>query len=264
MRAHAVPYKNVSERTPVKIRNLVLLVAALLASALLLAACGSDDKDSKSSKKLTKTEQAAAKDAENKQKTVSRAEKEFKKAKDDVNACRNLAMAYIAKASPASTDDPKKAPELPKDRDESLKSATKTLETCADLGKKDRGVQQMLASTYMAQSDYDKAAPLLEQLAKSAKADERANAYYAWGLAESNAQDFAAAIRDWNGFLSAAPNNDPRLDQVRQSIKSLRAALKAPKKAATETTTKDDASSDSSKDDDSSSKSDDEGGDDDK
>ncbi len=229
-----------------KIRTLALLLAALAASALLVAGCGDSDSSSSSSKKQTKAEKAAQKDADDKQKQVDAAEKAYKKAKDDVNACRNLGLAWIAKASPASSTDPKKPAELPKDRDKSLDEAIDVLQDCVKINAKDRGVQQMLASTYLSTSQYDKASPLLEQLAKSAPAAEKANAYYAWGLAESNAQEYGTAITAWNGFLASAPKNDPRIDQVKQSIKSLKAAAAQAKTAAAKaaSTTKDEDAKD--------------------
>ncbi len=211
--------------------------ALFLASASLIATgCGSDSKDSdtkKDSKPKSKAQAAMDKDMSNKKQAVERAEKEYEKSKDDVGACRNLAMSYIAIASPASAPDPKTPVELPKDRDESLDQAVKTLEGCAKTDAKDRDVKQMLASTYMATSKYDKAAPRLKQLATTAKGDQRPNAYYAWGLAASNAQDFDAAIQAWQTFIDLSPAKDPRVAQVQQSIKALRAAKAQPKAAAT-------------------------------
>lgn len=241
---------NTPGETLVKLRHFLLLLSSV---ALLAAGCGSDSEDSKSDdKKMTKAEKAQAKDQEVKAENVEKAEKDFKKASDDVGACRNLAMAWIAKASPASSTDPKEPPKLPEDREESLEKAVGTLEDCVDIDKNDRDVKQMLASTYMATSNYDKATPLLESLAKTAKGQERANAYYAWGLAASNAQDYDAAVTAWTQFTKVAPKNDPRIKQVNQSIKALKAAAKAPKPAAETDAKSDDASSeDDSKDEDS-------------
>jgi cytochrome c-type biogenesis protein CcmH/NrfG len=236
----------------VKLRYAVLFLASL---ALIATGCGSDSKDSDKkgdSKPQTKAQKAAAKDRDNKEDAVARAKKDFEKNKDDVGACRNLAMSYIAIASPASAPDPKTAVELPKDRDKSLAKAVKTLEGCAKTDPKDRDVKQMLASTYMATSKYDKAAPLLKQLAGSAKGQERANAYYAWGLAASNAQDFDAAIEAWQKFIELSPAKDPRIAQVQQSIKALRAAKAAPKTTtptAEPSTTTTESSDDAAKDD---------------
>lgn len=212
-----------------KLRHILLVLASL---ALVATGCGSDSSDSKSEKQddapKTKTEKAAAKDRDNKEDAVKRAEKAYEDDKGDVGACRNLAMSYIALASPASAPDPETQVELPKDRDESLKKAVGTLEACAKADSKDRDVKQMLASTYMATSEYDKAAPLLKQLADTARGQERANAYYAWGLAASNAQDYDAAIEAWQTFVELAPARDPRVKQVQQSIKALRTARDNP------------------------------------
>lgn len=218
-----------------KLRYAVLFLASI---SLIATGCGGDSKesDTKDSKPKSKAQVAIDKDVANKKKAVERAEKEYEKSGDDVGACRNLAMSYIALASPASALDPKTPVELPKDRDESLGKAVKTLEGCAKDDPADRDVKQMLASTYMATNKYDKASPLLKQLAGSAKGPERPNAYYAWGLAASNAQDFDAAIEAWTMFVELSPKKDPRVPQVQQSIKALRAAKAAPApKAAPET-----------------------------
>jgi tetratricopeptide (TPR) repeat protein len=210
---------------------MLLLLAAF---ALLAAGCGSDSdsKDDSEKKKPTKEQAAVQKDRDAKEKNVKAAEKEFKKDDENVGTCRNVAMAWIALASPASSTDPKKPAELPKDRDESLDKAVVTLEKCVEIDDADRDVKQMLASTYMATSAYDKASPLLEDLAKSAKGPERPNAYYAWGLAASNAQEYRDAITAWRTFIELSPKNDPRIAQVRQSIKALQDAAKQPKPAA--------------------------------
>jgi len=210
----------------VKLRYGFLFLAA---AALLATGCGGDGDKKDSDKKLSKAEKAQAEDRDNKEKAVDRAEKAFEKDKKDVGACRNLAMSYVALASPASPTDPKEQVELPKDRDKSLDKSVKTLEVCVKIDDEDRDVKQMLASTYMATNKYDKASPLLEELAKSAKGQERANAFYAWGLAASNAQETDNAIEAWNQFVKLAPKKDPRIDQVKQSIKALKAAAKAPK-----------------------------------
>lgn len=216
----------------------------LLCLTLVVAGCGggggdgiaSDDRKSGDEKAeegeqdepKTKAEKARASDRENKEKSVKQARKAFEKEEGDVGACRNLAMSYVALASPASTGDPKNPPKPPKDRDKNMKKAIKTLERCRELDAKDRDVQQMLASSYMGTNQYDKAAVLLEDLAKSAKGEERANAYYAWGLAASNAQQLDDAILAWREFIRLAPDKDPRVPQIRQSIRALQAAQKQP------------------------------------
>lgn len=217
--------------------------AIVMAAALVTAGCGSssDSKDSKksSSKKDTKQtpaqEQVAAKSD-----ALAAAKKAFDKKSTDVDLCRDLAMKYIAVASPESTGDPKVAPKQPKDRTKNLKNASKTLEGCTKIDGKNRDVQQMLASTYMALNQYDKAAPMLKALAGSAKGAERPNAYYAWGLAAGNAMDYADAIKAWQTFVDLSPRKDPRVAQVKQSIAALKVAQKqpAPKAAATNTDTK--------------------------
>lgn len=214
-----------------KFRYAVLFLAS---TALIATGCGSDSPDSvkeKEAKPQTKAEKATAKDRDNKEAAVARAEKDFKKDKDDVGACRNLAMSYIALASPASATDPKTPVKLPEDREANLNKAVKTLERCSKVDPENRDVKQMLASTYMATNKYDKASQLLEQLASSAEGQERPNAFYAWGLAASNAQDYDSAIEAWETFVELSPEDDPRVAQVQQSIKALRAAKKqsAPK-----------------------------------
>jgi tetratricopeptide (TPR) repeat protein len=204
----------------------------LVCIALLAAGCGSSNKDSKSSSskkdtsKMSKQEKAAAVDLAAKEKGVKSAKKAFDKNSKDVGACRNLAMSYVALASPASTTDPKNPPPLPKDRDKNLKKSVSTLETCTKIDPKDRDVKQMLASTYMATNKYDKAAKLLKELATTSRGAEQANAYYAWGLAASNAQQLPDAIAAWQKFVSLSPAKDPRVKQVQQSIKALQDAQK--------------------------------------
>ena len=217
-----------------KLRYAILFLASL---ALLAAGCGSDDKDSSKDTakkdKPSKAEAAAATDRDNKEQAVKAAEKAYDKDKKDVGTCRNLAMSYVALASPASTGDPKNPPKVPEDRDKNMKKAIDTLEDCQKLDPKDRDVKQMLASSYMGTSDYKKAADLLEDLAKTSKGQERANSYYAWGLAASNAQQVDKAISAWNTFLELAPPKDPRIAQIKQSIASLKASQKQQAAAAT-------------------------------
>lgn len=202
-----------------------------MSAVLLLAGCGGDggsneEGNGKDKAPKTKAEKAVAADRENKEKQVEQARKTFEKKDDDLNACRNLAMSYVALASPASTGDPKNPPKPPKDRDENMKKAIATLERCRKIDPDDRDVKQMLASSYMGTNQYDKAADLLEDLAKSARGQERANAYYAWGLAASNAQRLDEAIAAWRQFIRLAPAKDERVPQIRQSIKALEAAQK--------------------------------------
>jgi tetratricopeptide (TPR) repeat protein len=214
----------------VKLRHILLLLAAF---ALLAAGCGGDSKDdSEKKEKPTKAEAAAEQDRAVKEKNVKAAEKEFKKDDKNIGACRNVAMAWIALASPASAVDPLKPAELPKDRDKNLDKGITTLKKCVEIDDADRDVKQMLASTYMATNDYDKASSLLQDLAKSAKGPERPNAYYAWGLAASSAQEYEDAITAWRTFVDLSPKDDPRSAQVRQSIKALQEAAKQPKPAA--------------------------------
>ena len=211
----------------------------LLCMALVAAGCGGgDDKDDKDAKKdkPSKAEKAQQEDREAKEKSVTEAKKAFKDSDDDVGACRNLAMAYVALASPASTGDPKNPPQPPKDREKNIGKAIDTLEKCQKIAPKDRDVQQMLASSYMGMNQYDKASDLLEDLAKSSKGQERANAYYAWGLAASNAQQLDKAISAWETFLTLAPKNDPRIPQIKSSIKALKAAKAQPAPEPTEST----------------------------
>lgn len=222
---------------PVKLRHAFLFLAS---AALLATGCGSDSEDGgndskekqEPKKEMSRAEKDAATDRENKQKQVKSAEEAFEENDEDVGACRNLAMSYIALASPASAADPKDPPKLPEDREKNLDKAVETLEGCTKLKGADRDVDQMLASTYMATNDYDKATPLLERLARSAKGPERANAFYAWGLAASNAEQYDDAIAAWQQFIDLAPKNDPRIAQVRQSITALRAAKRNPPAAA--------------------------------
>lgn len=209
----------------------------LVSAALIAAGCGSDDTDSKPGSKKDKAGSGKMSTADKmvagKEKAVADAMKAFDDKPQDINLCRDLAMKYVALASPESTGDPKKAPEMPKDRDKNLGKSVKTLEGCTKIDGKNRDVKQMLSSTYMATGKYDKAAVLLEDIAKTSKGAERANAYYAWGLAASNSQDIDSAIEAWKVFVTAAPAKDPRIVQVRGSIKALQAAKKNPAPAAT-------------------------------
>lgn len=237
-----------------KLRSGFLFLAC---AALFAAGCGDDDdkgggtSDGKD-RKQSKAEAAAAKDRDNKEDAVKAAREAFEDSDDDVSACRNLAMSYIALASPASTGDPKNPPKVPKDREENMKKAISTLEKCRKIDPKDRDVQQMLASSYMGTNQYEKASGLLEQIARSSRGEERANAFYAWGLAASNAQQIDDAISAWQQFLKLAPPKDPRVPQIRQSIKALQAAQRQPAPAAPtgDATEADGESGDDAKDDD--------------
>lgn len=208
-----------------KLRYGLVFLASL---SLVAAGCGGSDSKSSDTKKSSTKTSAADKVVQQKQDALDDAKKAFGKKKSDVNLCRDLAMKYIAVASPESTGDPNKAPKLPKDRDKNLKGAVSTLEDCQKIDTRNRDVQQMLASTYMATNQYDKAVPLLKQLATTSKGPERANSFYAWGLAASNAQDYAGAIQAWTQFTKLAPPKDQRVPQVRQSIKALQQAQKNP------------------------------------
>jgi cytochrome c-type biogenesis protein CcmH/NrfG len=77
---------------------------------------------------------------------------------------------------------------------------------------------------------------VLEKLAKSAKGAEAPNAFYAWGLAASNSQNYDDAITAWKKFIVLAPPKDPRVAQAKQSIKALEIAKKAPKPEPASTT----------------------------
>lgn len=208
-----------------KIRNVMLLLGVLV---LLVAGCGSDSKSKSGDEKpATKAEKERAKDAKVKATNVKKAEKAFKKDSKDVGACRNLGMAWISKASPASVTDPKAKVVPPKDREKSLKQAISVLEDCRDLDENDRDVKIMLSSVYMSAGKQEKAIPILRSLAKSAKGAERPNAYYSWGLAANNAQDYNEAIEAWSSFVRIAPKSDTRVKQTKQSIKALKAAARA-------------------------------------
>lgn len=189
-------------------------VVALLALALIAGGCGSDGDSAKEKSSATK-----AKDPKVRQ--VADAEDAFDKAPRDLNACKNLALSYVALASPTSSGKPNEPVKPPKDREKNMKKAQETYATCRQLAPKDVDVKRSLASTHMALGEYDKASPLLEEVAKQAK--NQPNDYYAWGLAASNARDTKGTIEAWEAFLRFVPKGDPRIVQVRRSLELLKA-----------------------------------------
>lgn len=199
---------------------------------VIAAGCGSSSKDSNSDSASTSTKVLIGV----KGKQVKDAQKSFDKSPKNIDACRSLAQSWIAYASP---DAPKKAGQavkIPKDRNKSLKQASQILEKCRELAPKDEFVTQMLASTYMAQGKFDKAAPILKNIATTQK--NNANAWYAYGLAESSAGNTAATIAAWKKFLDYAEKNDPRIKQTQQSIEALTAEAKKPAATTATTSTK--------------------------
>lgn len=185
----------------------------LLAAAVLVAGCEFDRGGDKKSS-TTKKEQ------DPKVRQVAQNEEAFEDSPDDVAACRNLALSYVALASPTSTGKKGEQVEPPKDREKNMKKAADTYEKCLELAPKDIDIKRSLASSYMALGDYEKAAPLLKEVAEQGK--NNPNDYYAWGLAASNARDTAGTIEAWERFLETAPDNDPRVKQVRTSLQLLR------------------------------------------
>lgn len=199
----------------------IAMVLAVAAVGLVAAGCAGGSKDSKKdSSALTGV----------KGDSVKRAQKDFDKNPKDINACVNLGQSWIAYASP---DAPKKAGDPvkpPKDRMKSLGKAATTLETCTKLDAKSEAAQQMLASTYMGMSKYEKAAPILHDIAIAHKTD--ANAWYAWGLAESSALNSAKTVEAWKQFIRYAYKADTRVKPTKEQIKALEAEIAAKKKAA--------------------------------
>jgi len=106
---------------------------------------------------------------------------------------------------------------------------------CQALAPKDENIQQMLASTYMAQGNFKAAAPILQTIATGRKTD--ANSWYAYGLAESSAGNTVATVSAWTKFLAYADKKDPRIKQTKASIAALKAEATS-KAAATATTAK--------------------------
>ncbi len=229
-----------------RFRTPLLTVCAVTAASLVAAGCGSSDSDSKDSagpkvggQTLLVNEQylgpgkdgkKGTKDDEEGDPKVTQlvaADKAFKKDAGNLDACRNLANSWIVYASPESVKKPGDQPELPKDRDKSLKQAQKVLESCVNI-KKDENVTQMLASVYMATGEAKQAAPLLKQIAKDRKNDP--NAYYSWGLAESGAGNSKGVVAAWTEFLKYVDKKDPRIKSTKDSIKALKAEIAAKKK----------------------------------
>lgn len=205
----------------------VVLTLVVAAAMMVVAGCGSDKKsDSKDSKTTSSKSDKDGKDGKKKSITVIKkeqldvAKKEFKKHSNDKNACSNLAQAYIVVGSPESNPDSKEPPKRPKDSEKNFKKAADTLDKCVKLDPQNVDLKSRLASTYMALNRYDDAAPILKTVAESRKTD--ANAYYAWGLAASNARNTKQAVQAWEKFLQYAPKKDPRIQQVQQSIKALK------------------------------------------
>lgn len=207
-------------------------IALLACAALVASGCGGDgdggkgDGDGAKGGKGGKAAAAFEKDRKSKESKLEKVKKEYEKDDDDIGACRNVAMQYVALASPPPPVDPKTPSERPKDAEKMLSKAVDTLKDCQKIDEDDRDVKQMLATAYMGRGDYDEAADVLGELATSAKGDQRANAFYAWGLASSNAQNLDDAISAWQRFVDLSPKNDPRVPQVKQSIKALQQAQK--------------------------------------
>ena len=197
----------------------------LVSLALIAGGCGDGDK--KSGDKRAASNPPRRRSSRQAKGRRRDAKKAFDKKPKDVNLCRDLAMKYVALASPESTGDPKKPPTCRRIATRTSASPSRRSRV-RKIDSKNRDVQQMLASTYMATGKYDKASPLLEDSRKSSKGQNRANDYYAWGLAASNAQDFAGAIEAWTQFAALAPAKDPRVPQVKQSIKALQAKKNPP------------------------------------
>lgn len=199
----------------------IVLTLVVAASLMVVAGCGSSSSSSKKSTKDAKgtSSQKDKSTDEIKHDQLEAAKKEFKKHANDKNACSNLAQAYIVVGSPESNPKSKEPPKRPKDAEKNFKKAADTLEKCVDLDPNNVDLKSRLASTYMALNRYDDAAPILKDVAESRKDD--ANAYYAWGLAASNARNSKQAVQAWQQFLKYAPKKDPRIPQVQQSIKTL-------------------------------------------
>lgn len=211
-----------------RFRTPFIVVSMIAAVGLMVAGCGTSDTKDKTTGVVVSGQELLGTEKNPKIKQVVAASKAFKDAPTDANACRNLAQTWIAYASPDATKKAGDQPKIPKDRDASLKQARKVLEKCDEL-KKDPNTTQMLASVYMATSEPKKAAPLLKEIATDRKTD--ANAYYAWGLAESGALNTSGVITAWTKFLAYADAKDPRIKQTKDSIAALKAEA-ATKKAA--------------------------------
>lgn len=223
--------------------------ALLLVGALIAAGCGSSGDSKKSSTKTASSTSSQKTTVADKKAALADAKKAFAKKSGDIDLCRDLAMKYIAVASPESSSDPKVAVKQPKGREKNLKSSVKTLKKCVQIDTKNLDVQRMLASAYMALNQYDDASPLLKAIAGASKGAERPNAYYAWGLAAGNAQNYDDAIKAWTTFVQLSPATDTRVAQVKQSIVALKQAKRqaAAPKTTTKSTNTDSSKSDSKK-----------------
>lgn len=207
-----------------------ILLLALCTLAPMVAGCSFGDSGDSSAEK------AAAADRSRKQREVSKARSALRKDPEDADACRRLAAAYLALASPVPQAGKNVSMTMPKDRDESLSDAIDTLRDCLKADDGDQDARQMLASALMETGGYGEAARLYRALARSSTGAQRADAYYGLGVASSNLRDFTGAIAAYERFVATAPKSDSRVISVRLSIASLRQAMKQPTQQATTTT----------------------------
>ena len=112
--------------------------------------------------------------------------------------------------------------EQPKDRTKNMKKAAETYEQCQKIDAKDVDIQRALAGTYMALGEYDKAAPLLERVARQGKNVARRLLRGGESLHPTH-RHIDGTIRAWDVFLAYVPKKDPRYGQVTTSLKILRA-----------------------------------------